>query len=537
MTSPDSTRPGPHERMRPGSWHPGGLASSAAAGLAALVLYVWLAPPATGDVDSNELTIALARNGVAHPTGYPVYVLLGHLFVSLLHRLGVHWDYAANLWSALGAGTAIGLMHALAMQLVPPEAPFSRRARALVVLLPLGIFAFNPLWTHAATLAEVYSWQQAWVMGAALAFVTTMRALSETGPGASLRMRAAVWGMVCGLGLAHHLTSIFIMAPLSLVLLWTLRLQRRLTLEVVVVAVLAALLPLLSYCSLYLKALHPGMAVWSRLEPTWQSVVGHILGSQYRGWLGHFRAPPSQLRFLMFSVWPYLFAGLSILLVLAMRTRDVVQRGILWGLLAACAAQTAFGFLYGVPDPAPYFFPPLGIALASLVPVGAELAAIGDRARRVSRWMALAVVLATGVQVVAWLGLAIGRRDILIAIDRKVREVWVSIPARHGILLWGGDFEGRVRQYQLLAGERPELRLISSWEMTVPLSRERFVARYGFDPFGRPSTTPGRVRPPATRGAAYDAFLGVVARDLHEETRQPVLLWTTFADSVRIFDR
>jgi hypothetical protein len=92
-------------------------------GLGALLAYLWLAPHVAGDGDSSELTIALVRNGVPHPTGYPLWVLLGHAFVATLHRLGVSWDYAANAWSALGGSAAIALMFFLAGRLIPRACP------------------------------------------------------------------------------------------------------------------------------------------------------------------------------------------------------------------------------------------------------------------------------------------------------------------------------------------------------------------------------------------------------------------------------
>src|SRR6516162_1282939 len=81
-----------------------------------------LAPPVSGPKDAAEFTLVLAFGGVAHPTGYPLYVLLGHPFVQALHAAGASWAYAANAWSAVGGGVAAGLLHALAARLVPPRA-------------------------------------------------------------------------------------------------------------------------------------------------------------------------------------------------------------------------------------------------------------------------------------------------------------------------------------------------------------------------------------------------------------------------------
>jgi hypothetical protein len=73
---------------------------SALVALAALALYLTYLPPVSGEGDSSEFTLVLALDGVAHPTGYPLYTLLGHGFVQILHALGVGWAPAAGAWSA-----------------------------------------------------------------------------------------------------------------------------------------------------------------------------------------------------------------------------------------------------------------------------------------------------------------------------------------------------------------------------------------------------------------------------------------------------
>ncbi len=75
---------------------------SAIVGLAALATYLVFSPPVSGAGDGSESTLVLATNGVAHPTGYPLYTLLGHFFCVLVHGLGASWAFAANAWSAVG---------------------------------------------------------------------------------------------------------------------------------------------------------------------------------------------------------------------------------------------------------------------------------------------------------------------------------------------------------------------------------------------------------------------------------------------------
>lgn len=460
-----------------------------------------------------------------------------------MHRLGANWDFAANAWSALGAGAAMGLMHALAVRLVPPSAPVSGRARSLAALFPVALLLFNPVWTDVATLAEVYSWHQAWVMAAALVFVGFMRAIAAAsaaaGPASSpagshrFLARAAGWGFLMGLGFSHHATSVLVAAPFCLVLLIALARARRLGPGLILAAMLSALVPLASYLSLLVKASRPGLEIWFRLQPTWSGLWAHMTGAQYLGYLGGFAADAGHSRFLGLYVHPYLFTTLALLLVLAWRTRDAVERRLVWTLLAVVGIQTVFCFAYGVPDPSSYFLPPLGIALTALVPLGVSFAAIGARPRRLVGVAALAIAVAAAAQSWPHARIAIGRRDVLVALDRDMRKLWRSIPVEHGIVLWGSY---RLREYQLLAGERPGLHLIRPIDLTMPVTRARFVARYGFDPFGSRATTPGLVELPTDGGPAYEAFVQRLAVQLHLVTHEPVVLLSPSRDSLRVVE-
>ncbi len=527
-----------HHAATNGSF-PSSIIWSVLVGVAALVTYLWLAPSAPGDGDSSELTLALARNGVPHPTGYPIYVLAGHVFVAALHQCGVIWVYAANAWSALGGAVAVSFMYALSLRMIPQSAPISARARHVLALVPVALFIFNPLWTDVTALAEVYSWQQAWAMAAAFIFVGAARQIVSYAPVGDLTqsreprfLRLALgWGALCGLGLSHHLTTVLIGGTLSLALLVLLARERCLSLRLVLIAMAALAVPLLSYVTLLLKASHPSPAVWFRLEPTWPSVVAHVTGEQYHGLLGHFRASASQARTLSRYVYPFLLPGLGLMVLAAFSTKDRREGFVLKSLLLASTVQLAFCLLYGVPDPTTYFLPPLGIALAMLTPAAAGLMTSHPRAQRTIAWAACGAALIAVAQYGNWLGIGVGRRELLVRLDLNVRKIWTALPLERGIVLWGGDLFHRYNAYQMLLGEKPGLRLVSPYELSAPLHREHFRSHFGFDPFGSSDARIVYDHPPSDRGPRYDAYLEATAERLHAATSEPVVVLSPSSDS------
>src|SRR5439155_23173455 len=132
-------------------------------GLCAFALYVAVLPATPGVGDSAEFTLALGLAGVTHPTGYPLYILLGHPFVKALRALGLPWAAAANLWSAIGAAVAVVFLVRFGQALVAR----GTRGRWAMVAAPAALIGLHPLWIFAATQAEVYSWWFAWIAGAA----------------------------------------------------------------------------------------------------------------------------------------------------------------------------------------------------------------------------------------------------------------------------------------------------------------------------------------------------------------------------------
>lgn len=144
-----------------------------------LLLDLALAPRVMGEGDAAEFTLVLAVAGVPHPPGYPLYTLFGHAFVCALHALGVGWPFAASLWSVAGAAAATLLTAALADHMIPVGTRLALPARLAVVAAALLAIAANPVFLRAATQAEVYSWQTAWVAGSALAALTLWRMLAR----------------------------------------------------------------------------------------------------------------------------------------------------------------------------------------------------------------------------------------------------------------------------------------------------------------------------------------------------------------------
>lgn len=440
---------------------------SAAVALLAFLLYLALCPPVSGDKDSAEFTIVLALPGVAHPTGYPLFTLFGHAWVTVVHALGATWAWAANAWTALGGAVAIYFLQRFALALIAAER-LSRRARFGLSTLPVLAFALNPTWTYETTLAEVNAWHVAWALGAATLYLLLARKEKP-----DLR-DTAVWGFVCGIGAAHHATSVFVVVPLSGALIG--RFMRTLTPAHVLAAVLAACVPLASYAYIPWRAAQEGAHAWPMLRPGWAGLIDHVTGRQYAGRLGSFTPARQQLELLEWYVWPFLFPGLVLLVVHARRARD-------YAIAGSAILGTLYAFSYGVPDPSSYFLQPLAFALAA---VPALLAPGLARGRRPARVLAWALGGLFGVLAFAWFGFGAIRSTNMLEFDGVVTSMWRSIPYDRAWVFWNDDMYYKLVERQVLAHEKPGIIVLDASVLEDPEARRKLAARTGIDPVPYP---------------------------------------------------
>ncbi len=232
----------------------------AAAALAVTAAYLATSARAVLGGDNGEFATLFAEGGVAHPSGYPLYVLWLRAWSWLPASSPAHG--AAMATALLGGASAGALVFAAR----------AWGASRLGALFALGAWAFASLPWRLSTHAEVFT------LNAALAL--TIAGLA--GPDAPVRgeRRAALLGLAAGAALADHLSST-LMAPLGLYgVLVGLRESERRGRAAALAA--ASLVPgLATYAYLYVVARNPGgRMVWGDTS-TLAGLVRHVLRSDY----------------------------------------------------------------------------------------------------------------------------------------------------------------------------------------------------------------------------------------------------------------
>lgn len=168
--------------------------------LAGLVLYLFTLAPGVLEADAGEFQFVPWLPGIAHPTGYPLYVLLGWLWTHLLPFGTVAWRM--NLLSAVLATAAVGFTAAAADELLAAALPglpaLLRRVWAGLTALLFGVTV--TFWS-LAVVAEVYALHALFV--AALLWLALRTERRPVWPG---------WlALFSGLSLTHHRTAVLLL--------------------------------------------------------------------------------------------------------------------------------------------------------------------------------------------------------------------------------------------------------------------------------------------------------------------------------------
>jgi len=253
-------------------------------GAATFALYVKTLAPTVLMADAAEFQLACYLGGIAHPTGYPLYLMLGWLWSHLV-PLG-DAAYRINLLSALFATLAVGLLYPLILLVLETAVDsLSRRSvRAVAVIATLSLAVSRTFWSQALR-AEVYALNSLFVV--AILFLLLL--WSRTRSHRTLSLAALVYG----LGLTHHRTIILLL-PACVLFVWFTERSALTDLKSLGKLLLLILVPQLLYLYIPLRApatsyLHIDLAPGRTLElydNTPGGFLGFVMGEMFRGELG-----------------------------------------------------------------------------------------------------------------------------------------------------------------------------------------------------------------------------------------------------------
>jgi hypothetical protein len=349
-------------------------------------LYLATVSRTYGFIDTGELAAVAVTLGIAHPTGYPTFTLLGYVAVRL-----VPWARPIVVLNALAAISTAAAVALLSVVIADVLRAASKRKLDLELsfysFLGAAFLGLTTTWWSQATSYEVYSLHGVFLGLVVLTFLRYVRDLDARKEKFGFTRWGLLFSFAVGLSFTNHLSTVMLGPALLHGFLRATGLRLRAVRE------LAALVPgavmgLLPYAYLPLRAsMHPPLN-WGSPD-TFDRFVEHVSGAQFHFAVGFdSRVFRQQLEYLANVLWSDLtFVGILVAaLGLTFLFRKARAHALwTWILFLTCAVVSG---LYDINDIGDYSLPAY---LALGVWVAAGLCYLSSVAGRFTRTGAMAL--------------------------------------------------------------------------------------------------------------------------------------------------
>ena len=331
-----------------------------------LIVYLLTRAPAVQFIDSGELAVVCQTLGVAHPTGYPLYTLLGRLFCLIPLKDVI---FRVDLMSLLLACFSSAILF-FALLIIGRDFLQARNGRSRFVIwaafLASLIFSFTPTMWSQATSNAVYSLN---VLFYSLIILLVLLWRARRKPPVGERIFFLLT-FVYGLSFGNHMATILLLPAILFISITTLGKGLFAPRRAVLISALF-FLGLSIYFFLPIRSMQNPVMDWGNPE-SWATFKRHVTGWQYQVWMfaqsaGELGSNLANFVKLLFHQFPIYLLPLSLLGIWRI---FVCCRRILVFLLIIFLANILYGINYGIPDIDPYF---LGSFLVNAIFIGAGL--------------------------------------------------------------------------------------------------------------------------------------------------------------------
>jgi len=383
------------------------LASSGLVFAVSLFLYWWTLAPTVTLVDSGELIVAARTLGVAHPPGFPLYLLLAHLASLVpIGNIAQRVNFASAIFAALAcAAITLTVAELLLAARLPARDPHpSRKAKRkskpaalenaagvlnnnVLIVISAGaaglVMAFSrTLWAYA-TIAEVYTLNSLFILIILFLMMRWRRRILEANTSRAtytasfpdhdylLYAAAFLFGLALGV---HHVTVALILPALAVLVYRTQGAKFFISTRLLYAAVLAIAALLMVYSYLPLAAARNPVLNWGDPRSP-HAIWWHMTGRQYQVYFS-FASQTATALFLEFArlatrqlgPWCFPVGGLLILVGLVAAFRQM--RTAFWLLISMIGCDLAYALSYAIEEDKDAYYLPAFVAFAIAAGLG-----------------------------------------------------------------------------------------------------------------------------------------------------------------------
>jgi len=242
-----------------------------------------------GFTDSGELAAVVCTLGIAHPTGYPLFSLLGRCWIMI--PSATEEIIRLNVFTALLTATAVGVFFKATRALRRAVTVFPLRNRKrkeandhhffLASIIASLITGFSTTFWSQSTALEVYALHLVMVLLTIWMFVSGLEEqLTEPG---TVSRKFILFAFILGLSFSNHMTTILLAPGFMWLYFRTFGLRKQSFLQIFKVA-LFFLLGLSVYVYLPIRSANHPLLDWGH-PATLERFFWHVSGKQFRVWM------------------------------------------------------------------------------------------------------------------------------------------------------------------------------------------------------------------------------------------------------------
>ena len=326
--------------------------------LVVMPIYFLTLAPTFLHIDCGELATAQATLGISHPTGYPLFTILGYLFLKLplFERAITQLNFLAALWTASGVAIFCAwLFRILSYNFFVPTsknktqaiAPCSEKEAFWIAISASLFFGFTLTVWAQATSVEVYSLH-------ILLLASILWFVFEAWVSNSIKSWT-LCALVLALGFSNHMTTLMTLPFLAFLYFGKNGLNQTAFKKMAIPAIAGFAVLAILYGFLFFRAGMDPALNWGNIHD-WATFKWHLTGHQYQSWImaGSKVAAKNLGKFLKAFPMEWALIG-PVLMILGISYAFKSARTIAWAVTIGAFFNIFYVIQYDIKDLEPYF--------------------------------------------------------------------------------------------------------------------------------------------------------------------------------------
>lgn len=347
-------------------------------GIIAFIIYMFTIAPSVVQIDTGELAAVQLTLGIAHPTGYPLFTILGYLF-SLI-PLPFSKIFQMNLLASLYCAAAISLFTYTSKLILENLSAFqfkkivkekSKKKKEIdknqaqenkysdvseLAVIMSSIFSslflsVSKTFWFQSTSVEVYSLH---ILLISLIILFLIKAFLFSYPEKLASKQWLVFALGLALGFTNHMTTILIIPGVAVLYFMQNGFNIRSIKQILVMLSVFFPVLILIYSYLPLRAAQNPLLNWGN-PVEWERIIRHISGQQYQVWLfSSTEAAEKQFKYF-FNNLPYEYTFVLIIAVIGIAASYIRARKFFIFNMIVFATTVLYSINYDIHDIDSYF--------------------------------------------------------------------------------------------------------------------------------------------------------------------------------------